>query len=94
MLRGERRLDCQGLYDVCLALTMQAKVVGNNIDTYHKELFIITGANQGGKSTFKIIEGEPLQTSYGEDLYNGIFRTDLVETETKMNERGYNNEQI
>jgi DNA mismatch repair ATPase MutS len=29
-----------------------------------------------GKRTFKIIEGKPLPTSYGEDLYRKIFGTD------------------
>ncbi|MGB9613615.1 MAG: hypothetical protein ACPL4K_05545 [Candidatus Margulisiibacteriota bacterium] len=29
-----------------------------------------------GRRTFKLIEGEPLQTSYGEDLYRRIFGTD------------------
>src|SRR6266545_2450344 len=49
---GERRLCFQGLYDVCLALTMKQKVVGNDVNADTKELVIITGANQGGKSTF------------------------------------------
>ncbi len=40
------------LYDVCLALTMQKKVVGNDVNADGKDLLIITGANQGGKSTF------------------------------------------
>jgi len=49
---GERRQAFQGLYDVCLALTMKQKVVGNDLDASGKDLVIITGANQGGKSTF------------------------------------------
>ncbi len=49
---GERRFRCTGLYDVCLALTMDRPVVGNEVDADHKDLVIITGANQGGKSTF------------------------------------------
>jgi DNA mismatch repair ATPase MutS len=49
---GERRLSFSGLYDVTLALTMQQKVVGNEVNADHKDLVIITGANQGGKSTF------------------------------------------
>lgn len=49
---GERRLAFRGLYDVCLALTMRRKVVGNDVDADNKDLVIITGANQGGKSTF------------------------------------------
>jgi len=40
------------LYDACLALTLKGKVVGNDIDANGKNLVIITGANQGGKSTF------------------------------------------
>ena len=28
-----------------------------------------------GTRTFKLIEGEPLETSYGEDLYRGTFGT-------------------
>src|SRR6266508_4426990 len=49
---GERRLCFQGLYDVCLALTVQQKIVGNDANADNKDLVIITGANQGGKSTF------------------------------------------
>ena len=49
---SERKRRCRGLYDVCLALRMSQKVVGNDIDADQKDLVIITGANQGGKSTF------------------------------------------
>ncbi len=49
---SERRLTFTGLYDVALALTMQKKVVGNDGNADGKDLIIITGANQGGKSTF------------------------------------------
>lgn len=49
---GERRFSGRGLYDVCLALTMQRKVVGNDVNADGQDLVIITGANQGGKSTF------------------------------------------
>ncbi len=40
------------LYDVCLALTMKKRVVGNDANADGKDLVLITGANQGGKSTF------------------------------------------
>jgi DNA mismatch repair ATPase MutS len=50
--RGERVLWARGLYDVCLALTIGERVVGNDIDADDKSLVTITGANQGGKSTF------------------------------------------
>ncbi len=49
---GERRHSFEGLYDVSLALTMGRRVIGNDINAEGKNLFIITGANQGGKSTF------------------------------------------
>jgi len=49
---GERRHSFKGLYDVCLALSMKQKIVGNDVNADNKDLVIITGANQGGKSTF------------------------------------------
>ena len=48
----ERKHAFQGLYDVCLALTLKQKIVGNDVNAGEKDLVIITGANQGGKSTF------------------------------------------
>ncbi len=48
----ERRHSFAGLYDVCLALTMNRKVVRNAVTADQKNLVFITGANQGGKSTF------------------------------------------
>ncbi len=50
--RGEPALSARGLYDVCLALTTGQRVVGNEVDADGKSLVMITGANQGGKSTF------------------------------------------
>lgn len=49
---GERRHAFQGLYDVCLTLTTEESVVGNDVHADGKDLVMITGANQGGKSTF------------------------------------------
>lgn len=49
---AERHFTVRGLYDVCLALKLGHKVVGNDGNGDGKELFMITGANQGGKSTF------------------------------------------
>jgi DNA mismatch repair ATPase MutS len=48
----ERRYTHSGLYDVCLALTMKHSIVGNDVNADSKDLVIITGANQGGKSTY------------------------------------------
>lgn len=44
--------ECRGLYDVCLSLNMKDRAVGNGVVGEGKELVMITGANQGGKSTF------------------------------------------
>jgi hypothetical protein len=49
---GERDMSAKGLYDVCLALTMEKRVVGNDVNGAGARLVIITGANTGGKSTF------------------------------------------
>ena len=49
---GERRQRAQGLYDLGLALLGDGEIVGNDLDADGKELFIVTGANQGGKSTW------------------------------------------
>jgi hypothetical protein len=52
MAPGEPRLGCEGLYDVCLTLHLDARAVGNDVEADGKRLVMITGANQGGKSTF------------------------------------------
>jgi DNA mismatch repair ATPase MutS len=49
---NERRHSFKGLYDICLALSIKQKIVGNDLNSDAKNLVIITGANQGGKSTF------------------------------------------
>ena len=49
---GERRHRFSGLYDVCLSLHTKQRVVGNSANADGKTLVIVTGANQGGKSTF------------------------------------------
>jgi DNA mismatch repair ATPase MutS len=38
-------------------------------------IFLRADRKEDGTRTFKLIEGEPLQTSYGEDLFNRIFKT-------------------
>jgi DNA mismatch repair ATPase MutS len=50
--RGEPRLACKDLYDVALALSANRRPVGNDIDADGKPLIVVTGANQGGKTTF------------------------------------------
>lgn len=48
----ERRCAFKGLYDVSLALNLGGRVVGNEVNADGRDLVMITGANQGGKSTF------------------------------------------
>jgi hypothetical protein len=45
-------LSARGLYDAGLSLLQEGRVVGNDVDADGKSLVMITGANQGGKSTF------------------------------------------
>jgi DNA mismatch repair ATPase MutS len=51
LAEGERALSADGLYDVCLTLHLDGRVVGNDVRADGKSLVMITGANQGGKST-------------------------------------------
>ncbi len=49
---GHPDLGAQGLYDACLALHTGTAVVGSDVAAGGRSLIMITGANQGGKSTF------------------------------------------
>jgi DNA mismatch repair ATPase MutS len=48
---GHHTLAAQGIYDVCLTLHLDDRAVGNDVNADGKSLVMITGANQGGKST-------------------------------------------
>jgi DNA mismatch repair ATPase MutS len=48
---GQLALAADGIYDVCLALHAGDQVAGNEVSADGKSLVMITGANQGGKST-------------------------------------------
>ena len=51
---GGDRLGARGLYDASLTLTQPdgGEVIGNDVAAGGRQLIMITGANQGGKSTF------------------------------------------
>lgn len=51
-VNNEQECQYSNLYDVCLALNTKKQVTGNEGKAIGKKLTIITGANQGGKSTF------------------------------------------
>ncbi|ORV99438.1 MutS-related protein [Mycobacterium kyorinense] len=46
------QFQCRDLRDVGLCLASARKVIGNDIEADDKSLIVITGANEGGKSTF------------------------------------------
>ncbi len=48
---SERRRTFDGLYDPALSLLTEEHVVGNELHADGKALIVITGANQGGKTT-------------------------------------------
>lgn len=50
---GSQALAATGLYDPCLGLRSAAPVQGNDVDADGRSLILVTGANQGGKSTFR-----------------------------------------
>jgi DNA mismatch repair ATPase MutS len=50
--RAASVFSSRGLYDVGLSLRVRDRVVGNDVDAEGRSLVVITGANQGGKSTF------------------------------------------
>ncbi|BCY17259.1 MAG: DNA mismatch repair protein MutS [Chloroflexi bacterium] len=48
----QNSFEFEELYDVCLLLTSIEVIIGNDLQATNKDLFVITGANQGGKSTY------------------------------------------
>jgi hypothetical protein len=48
---SELSLTAEGIYDVCLTLHLDDRVIANDLGADGKSLLMITGANQGGKST-------------------------------------------
>ncbi|HTT13944.1 MAG TPA: DNA mismatch repair protein MutS [Burkholderiaceae bacterium] len=49
---GESDLRFADLHDISLVLTMQGNVIANSVAAEGKRLCVITGANQGGKTSF------------------------------------------
>ncbi len=77
---GRPVLSCRGLYDVCLSLSLTERVVGNDAHADDKLLVMITGANQGGKSTFlRGIGLAQLMMQSGMFVAADAFRADVCE---------------
>lgn len=100
---GSRRLCFSEMYDICLALTLEQRVVSNSVDATQKNLVIITGANQGGKSSFlRGIGAAQLMMqcgmfvaaeSFSADLCSGLF-THYKREEDETMERGKLDEEL
>jgi DNA mismatch repair ATPase MutS len=52
------KMQFSGLYQISLALHEGRAVSGNTVDASGKNLIIVTGANQGGKTTFLVSVGQ------------------------------------
>ena len=50
---------------------------GFSVDPPAPALFLRAERASGGERSFKLVEGEPLPTSYGEDAYRRVFGTEL-----------------
>ncbi len=103
LARGEVGLHGEALYDVSLTLTIDQRVVGNDVDADRKSLVMITGANQGGKSTFLRSVGQAqlmMQcglfvggTSFRANVCDGLF-THYKREEDEAMERGKLDEEL
>ncbi|NKY87947.1 MutS-related protein [Nocardia veterana] len=81
---GALRLRCRGLRDLTLALGSEPNAVqGNDLDADGRSLLVITGANNGGKTTFARSLGAAqlmmqagmfvLAEEFAADLRDGVF---------------------
>lgn len=80
---GTLGVEFTGLYNACLSIHAGKRSVGNNADAVGKNPVIITGVNEGGKSTFlRSIGLAQLMmqcgmfvpaTSYSSDMASGVF---------------------
>jgi MutS domain V len=105
---GGDRLTARGLYDASLALTQPgggegAGVTGNDVAADGKQLIMITGANQGGKSTFLRSLGQAqlmmqagmfvAADSFGASVCSGVF-THFKREEDATMEKGKLDEEL
>jgi hypothetical protein len=75
------QLSFQGLYDPSLALRRRGTVVGNSLDAGPVRLVVVTGANEGGKSTFlRSIGLAQLMSQAGMFVAADAFRTSSAPT--------------
>ncbi len=87
-------VDYSELCDTALAVQKQSIVTGNDGNLYNKKAVIISGANQGGKTTFLRSIGQAIiftqcgmfvtASAFTTGLYNGIYTHFRKEEDTSM----------
>lgn len=92
----------QNLYDISLAIYFQYQPISNSLKTEEKRLFIVTGANQGGKSTWlrSIGTAQLLMQcgmlvpadSYSSGLYSNLFTHFTRQEDNAMNSGRFDEE--
>lgn len=94
-IKDSNGLKFNGLYDMSLAIYTRTKPIPNDLDAKDKLLYVITGANQGGKSTYlrsigiaQILMQSGMfvpADSFTGRLYDGIFTHFTRREDTAMN---------
>lgn len=99
---GRKEYEFTGLYDVSLAIFARHRPVGNTLDTANTDLYIVSGANQGGKSTWLRSVGAaqilmqcgmfvPAQR-YKSRLYEDVFTHFSRQEDSRMNSGRFDEE--
>lgn len=88
-------IKAEELYDLSLSITKKQKIISNNINAENKDIIIITGANQGGKTTtLRSIGIAQLLTQtglfvpakfYKSTVFNNIFTHFIRKEDSKLN---------
>ena len=91
---SSRSRSWDGLYDISLALIKNSAVTGNTFKADNRLLYLITGANQGGKSTFLRSIGQSqlmaqsgmfvCASAFSVPIRNGIFSHFKKEEDTAL----------
>ncbi|MCU1641407.1 MAG: mismatch repair protein [Nocardia sp.] len=91
---GTPRLRCTGLRDITLSLAADRAVIGNDVDADTRSLLVVTGANNGGKSTFLRSLGAAqlmmqcgmfvIADSFESDIRDGVFTHFVTDEDRTM----------